>query len=142
MCAWPCHGFPVQMEPAVSSCLLSSYAALRELDTASANQHIDKGFQYALAKWWQVKQPGQLNTPAVALQRSTALAECRLDCLYAHVLVCLVHRPAVCQGTVQSRHSCVLTQAACANLLLQQHHSGSCCARLSGLSVGWLASWM
>jgi hypothetical protein len=45
----------LQMEPAVSSCLLSAYAALREVNQDTANTQIDKGFQYALAKWWQVK---------------------------------------------------------------------------------------
>jgi hypothetical protein len=42
------------MEPAVSSCLLSAYAALREANQETATTQIDKGFQYALAKWWQV----------------------------------------------------------------------------------------
>jgi hypothetical protein len=46
----------LQMEPAVSSCLLSAYAALREADTGNAYAHIDKGYQYALAKWWQVSR--------------------------------------------------------------------------------------
>jgi hypothetical protein len=45
----------VQMEPAVSSCLLSAYAALREVNQETAGTQIDKGFQYALAKWWQVR---------------------------------------------------------------------------------------
>lgn len=36
--------------------MLSAYAALKDVDQTTANQHIDKGFQYALAKWWQVSQ--------------------------------------------------------------------------------------
>jgi hypothetical protein len=43
------------MEVAVSSCLLSAYAALRELDANVANAHIEKGFHLALVKWWQVR---------------------------------------------------------------------------------------
>lgn len=42
----------------MSSCMLSAYAALKDVDQATSNNHIDKGFQYALAKWWQV-----CNTP-------------------------------------------------------------------------------
>jgi hypothetical protein len=44
----------LQMEPAVSSCLLAAYASLRDCDSGTANAHIEKGFQYSLARWWQV----------------------------------------------------------------------------------------
>ena len=49
-----CCMLALQMEPAVSSCLLAAYASLRDADAATANAHIEKGFQYSLARWWQV----------------------------------------------------------------------------------------
>ncbi|WIA37453.1 hypothetical protein OEZ86_014371 [Tetradesmus obliquus] len=67
-CLWRLHDWETlsgmlannqgQMEPAVSSCLLSAYAALREVNQETANTQIDKGFQYALAKWWQLPDTG------------------------------------------------------------------------------------
>lgn len=38
----------------MSSCLLAAYASLRDHDSGTANLHIEKGFQYSLARWWQV----------------------------------------------------------------------------------------
>eukprot|EP00882_Tetradesmus_deserticola_P022364 GHRQ01024266.1.p1 GENE.GHRQ01024266.1~~GHRQ01024266.1.p1 ORF type:complete len:604 (+),score=307.17 GHRQ01024266.1:373-2184(+) len=74
-CLWRLHDWETlsamlaqsqgQMEPAVSSCLLSAYAALREVNQEAANTHIDKGFQYALAKWWQLPDTG--SAPQLAL---------------------------------------------------------------------------